>query len=613
MRKNFFAISLAITSLQTIAQVGIGTSTPNASAALEVQSTNSGILIPRMSSSDRSAITQPATGLLIYNTTIGNFEFYSGSAWVPVQSGEISNSDVASNAAIAYSKLNLAGSISNSDVAANAAIDFSKLNISSSDIEGLGAYTSGTGIDISNGTVSITPTVVTANYTGSVQLSGGFSAGGAGDGSAILTANSTDKGFLPPRMTAAQRTNISQPATGLLVYQSDGTKGLYAFDGSSWHHQTDWYSNTASTPSVFSQAKPANIDATGAVANIGIGSGSLAGLTDGDNNVALGVNGLNDITTAGNSTAIGYGALSTTTGAGNSALGYNAGTNNITGSNNTFIGSGTSALGTGLTNATAIGYGAEVTTSNTIQLGNGNTTNVNTGGGITTGGRIGVGTTTPNSSALLDIVSTSKGILIPRMTTTQRNAITSVAEGLMIYNTTSNQFEAYKKSKLPEISMIDQMPDNPSHFGFTGADDSWQSFTATESGYLTRITLYQRNGQSPVTSTNAWSMTVYSGVTSNNGYALYGGKQLGYTTIIIPANNTPELRDYVFDPPIHVESGQQYWFQINDQTATGNNGDTFLHPNDVYLNNNSWVAGWNDDILFEVFIKPEGSLIWCVL
>lgn len=50
-------------------------------------------------------------------------------------------------------------------------------------------------------------------------------------------------------------------------------------------------------------------------------------------------------------------------------------------------------------------------------------------------GSAGIGTTTPASSALLEMVSTSKGLLIPRMTTLQRNAIVSPATGLMIYQT----------------------------------------------------------------------------------------------------------------------------------------------------------------------------------
>ncbi len=57
--------------------------------------------------------------------------------------------------------------------------------------------------------------------------------GAAADTSAILDLVSTSKGLLVPRMTAAQRAAIALPATGLVVYQTDGTAGLYYNAGSS--------------------------------------------------------------------------------------------------------------------------------------------------------------------------------------------------------------------------------------------------------------------------------------------------------------------------------------------------------------------------------------------
>jgi hypothetical protein len=57
---------------------------------------------------------------------------------------------------------------------------------------------------------------------------------GAAETSAILTLNHTAKGFLPPRQTAAQRTAITSPAVGLIVYQTDGTEGLYVNTSAGW-------------------------------------------------------------------------------------------------------------------------------------------------------------------------------------------------------------------------------------------------------------------------------------------------------------------------------------------------------------------------------------------
>jgi glycyl-tRNA synthetase alpha subunit len=55
-----------------------------------------------------------------------------------------------------------------------------------------------------------------------------------GQASSVLDVKSTSKGFLAPRVTTAQRIAISSPAEGLLVYQTDGTKGFYYFTNATW-------------------------------------------------------------------------------------------------------------------------------------------------------------------------------------------------------------------------------------------------------------------------------------------------------------------------------------------------------------------------------------------
>jgi len=57
--------------------------------------------------------------------------------------------------------------------------------------------------------------------------------------------------------------------------------------------------------------------------------------------------------------------------------------------------------------------------------------------------RLGIGTSTPSSSAKVDISSTNSGLLLPRMTSIQRDAISSPDEGLLIFNTSANRFEVY--------------------------------------------------------------------------------------------------------------------------------------------------------------------------
>ena len=68
--------------------VGVGTSSPDNSAKLDVSSTDGGILIPRMTEVQRDAIVTPATGLMIFQTDgTAGFYYYDGTAWTAIGSG----------------------------------------------------------------------------------------------------------------------------------------------------------------------------------------------------------------------------------------------------------------------------------------------------------------------------------------------------------------------------------------------------------------------------------------------------------------------------------------------------------------------------------------------
>ena len=71
----------------SLAQVGINTdnSSPDASSMLDIKSTTSGLLIPRMSAIDRDNISSPATGLMVYVTDDNNFYYYDGTNWTGIQ------------------------------------------------------------------------------------------------------------------------------------------------------------------------------------------------------------------------------------------------------------------------------------------------------------------------------------------------------------------------------------------------------------------------------------------------------------------------------------------------------------------------------------------------
>lgn len=61
--------------------------------------------------------------------------------------------------------------------------------------------------------------------------------------------------------------------------------------------------------------------------------------------------------------------------------------------------------------------------------------------------QVGIGNSTPAVSSLLDITSTTKGFLAPRMNTTERNSILNPADGLLIYNTDELNLNAFSQTK----------------------------------------------------------------------------------------------------------------------------------------------------------------------
>jgi hypothetical protein len=82
--KHFFTLlAVVLLTATTYAQVGIGTTSPDASAALDITSTTKGLLIPRITNAQRQAISNPASGLQVFVTDLdgGSFMFYDGTEW----------------------------------------------------------------------------------------------------------------------------------------------------------------------------------------------------------------------------------------------------------------------------------------------------------------------------------------------------------------------------------------------------------------------------------------------------------------------------------------------------------------------------------------------------
>lgn len=83
MKRNVLFILGVLLSLATQAQVGINTSTPHASSALDIESTNKGVLLPRMTTVQKTSIVSPAPGLLVYDTNLKCISQNVGTAVAP--------------------------------------------------------------------------------------------------------------------------------------------------------------------------------------------------------------------------------------------------------------------------------------------------------------------------------------------------------------------------------------------------------------------------------------------------------------------------------------------------------------------------------------------------
>jgi hypothetical protein len=83
-----FLIQVALlSSLSIYAQVGIGTTRPDASSELDISSTSKGLLMPRLTTTERDNISLPAIGLMIFNTTLNDGQINLGTSSAPSWTG----------------------------------------------------------------------------------------------------------------------------------------------------------------------------------------------------------------------------------------------------------------------------------------------------------------------------------------------------------------------------------------------------------------------------------------------------------------------------------------------------------------------------------------------
>jgi hypothetical protein len=236
MKIRFLLTLLALPSAILFAQqnVGIGTTSPAPTSLLDLNSTNKGLLIPRMTGAERVAIASPATGLLVYQT-----DTHQAPPAAPTTPGFY-----------VYEITGTAGSWKR--IARKDEIPFVPTPTWSS-----------TGNDQYN------------SNAGGV----GIGTSAAPNASSILDVASTTKGFLFPRMTYAQRIAIQTPAPGLLVYQTDAVgqfwvSGIYFYDGAIWKRiaRADEISGGGGGPSSWTTVGDDQF--SNLAGNVGIGTGT---------------------------------------------------------------------------------------------------------------------------------------------------------------------------------------------------------------------------------------------------------------------------------------------------------------------------------------------------
>jgi hypothetical protein len=200
MKRILFFLLVALSAQLVNAQsVGIGTTTPNASAQLDVVSTTKGLLIPRMTGSQRNAIASPVAGLLVYqtNTTIippfsvTGFYVHNGTEWKLMArdenlswtvSGNDQYSNVSGNVGIGTNspseRLDVNGNIrSRDDILADNNITATG-NIGAASISTGGNLTAGgnlatTGTSFLNGNVTTNGDLIVNNSGAILQLKNG--------------------------------------------------------------------------------------------------------------------------------------------------------------------------------------------------------------------------------------------------------------------------------------------------------------------------------------------------------------------------------------------------------------------------------------------------------
>jgi hypothetical protein len=271
---------------------------------------------------------------------------------------------------------------------------------------------------------------------------------GNGWGLAIVTANNnTFIGYLSGLYSTTGFSNtaigslagrfITSGNNNTLLGNSAGQNITSGSSNSFFGQNTGTSTTTGSSNTLIGNTAGSSITTGGS--NIAVGSYSLVSNTTGNNNSILGTQAVQDATSVNNTIAIGFNAGRYISGAVTAAT---------TITNSIFLGFGAYPLADAQTNQIVIGTSSTGLGSNTTIIGNSSTIQTALYGSLT------LGTTSTTASALLSMSSTTQGFLPPVMTTTQKNAISSPATGLIIFDTTLAKLCVYTGAAWQTITSL---------------------------------------------------------------------------------------------------------------------------------------------------------------
>ncbi len=99
MKKLLLSVAFITATTMSFAQIGIGTSTPEASAVLDVTSTTQGLLPPRLTEAQINGVTSPVEGLMVYcsDCAVKGMYVFTGSAWEQITGSSVSYAEISSS------------------------------------------------------------------------------------------------------------------------------------------------------------------------------------------------------------------------------------------------------------------------------------------------------------------------------------------------------------------------------------------------------------------------------------------------------------------------------------------------------------------------------------